>query len=131
MTSARVLIAVPDAALLDTYRRRLTADGFEVETARDGLECVRRLRTFTPEVLVLSTALPWGGGDGVLAVMQEDTRLSYIPVIVLAAAHDIGGPSRIWDFPIAEYHSRPLSPQLLARRVGLRAARARRAREVV
>jgi DNA-binding response OmpR family regulator len=131
MTPARVLIAVPDAALLDAYRRQLTADGFEVETARDGLECVHRLQAFAPEVLVLSTALPWGGGDGVLAVMHEDARLSYIPVIVLSPGHDVGGPARIWDFPIAEYHSRPLSPQLLARRVGLRAARARRAREVV
>src|SRR5262245_34251241 len=79
MTPARVLIAVPDAALLDAYRRRLTADGFEVETARDGLDCVHRVRAFAPEVLVLSTALPWGGGDGVLAVMHEEARLSYIP----------------------------------------------------
>src|SRR5206468_1487658 len=43
MTPARVLIAVPDAALLDNYRRRLTADGFQVETARDGPECARRV----------------------------------------------------------------------------------------
>ena len=131
MTPARVLIAVPDAALLDTYRRRLAADGFAVETALDGLECVHRLRAIAPEVLVLSTALPWGGGDGVLAVLSEDARLAHIPVIVLSPGHDSGGPARIWDFPIAEYHSRPLAPQLLVRRVGLRAARARRAREMV
>jgi DNA-binding response OmpR family regulator len=131
MTPARVLIAVPDAALLDAYRKRLAADGFKVETARDGLECIDRLRAFMPEVLVLSTALPWGGGDGVLAVLSEDPQLPHVSVIVLSSGHDVGGPARIWDYPIAEYHSRPLSPQLLARRVGLRTARARRVREAV
>src|SRR5262245_45166134 len=131
MPSSRVLIAVPDAGLLDAYRKRLAADGFEVETARDGLECVRRLRAVAPDVLVLSTALPWGGGDGVLAVMNEDPRLQHVAVVALSSGPDVGGPSRMWDFHIAEYHSRPLSPQLLARRVGLRAARAQRAREAV
>jgi DNA-binding response OmpR family regulator len=129
MTPSRVLVAVPDDALLDAYRNRLAADGFVVESARDGLECVRRLRAVAPDVLVLSTALPWGGGDGVLAVLSEDPHLPHVSVIVLSGGHDVGGPARMWDFPIAEYHSRPLSPQLLARRVGLRAARARRARE--
>ncbi len=131
MTPSRVLIAVPDNALRQAYRERLAADGFAVETARDGLECVHRLREFGPDVLVLSTVLPWGGGDGVLAVMNEDVRHQHVPVIVLSPGHDIGGPSRLWDFPIAEYHSRPVSPKLLSRRVALRAARARRAREVV
>jgi CheY-like chemotaxis protein len=131
MTPARVLIAVPDKALLEAYRKRLAADGFEVETARDGLECVRRLRAFGPDVLVLSTALPWGGGDGVLAVMNEDVRLQHVAVIVLSNGQDGGGPARLWDFPIAEFHSGRVSPALLARRVGLRAARVLRAREVV
>jgi DNA-binding response OmpR family regulator len=130
MRPSRVLVVVPNATLANAYRESLALEGFEVATARDGLECVRRLRDFVPDVLVLATALPWGGGDGVLAVMNEDARLQHVAVIVMATGQDPGGPPRLWDFPIAEYHSHPLSPQLLARRVRLRAGRLR-AREAV
>jgi DNA-binding response OmpR family regulator len=125
MAPFRVVIAVPNPALLNAYRESLALEGFEVATARDGLECVRRLREFLPDLLVLSTALPWGGGDGVLAVMSEEPRLQHVPVIVMASGQDPGGPPRLWDFPIAEYHSHPLQSKLLARRVRLRAGRVR------
>jgi DNA-binding response OmpR family regulator len=121
----RVVISVPNPMLLNAYRESLALEGFEVATARDGLECVRRLRELLPDVLVLATTLPWGGGDGVLAVMSEDPRLQHVAVIVMSSGQDPGGPARLWDFPIAEYHSHPLLPQLLARRVRLRARRVR------
>jgi DNA-binding response OmpR family regulator len=125
MAPFRVVIAVPNPVLLNAYRESLAQEGFEVATARDGLECVGRLREFLPDVLVLSAALPWGGGDGVLAVMSEEPRLQHVPVIVMASGQDPGGPPRLWDFPIAEYHSHPLLPKLLARRIRLRAGRVR------
>ena len=39
-----------------------------------GLECVARLRERVPDVLVLEPQLPWGGGEGVLAIMGEVPR---------------------------------------------------------
>ena len=46
--------------------RALLREGFELETAVSGLECVARLREAVPDVLVLEPHMPWGGGDGVL-----------------------------------------------------------------
>jgi hypothetical protein len=37
-------------------------------------------------------------------------------VLVLSPGHDLGGSPRLWDFPIAEYHGHPVSPESLARR---------------
>ena len=68
-----LLIADRDAELCDVYRRFLTDRGYEVETSSDGLDCLRKLRQVTPAVLVLDLELLWGGGDGVLAWLREES----------------------------------------------------------
>ena len=70
----RVLMADPDESLQPVYREPLLQEGFELATAASGLECVARLRERVPDVLVLEPQLPWGGGEGVLAMMGEVPR---------------------------------------------------------
>ncbi|HYT91077.1 MAG TPA: response regulator [Gemmataceae bacterium] len=122
MTRPRVLIADPDPDRLTAYRDYLVSDGFEVATAGSALECLERLREFAPDLLVLAPFLPWGGGDGVLARVSEDPRLPRVPVIVLSSVEDLADAPRLWDFPITEFHSQPVSPPLLARRIRLHLA---------
>lgn len=64
-------MADPDESLPLTYREPLSRKGFELVTAVSGLECVARLRECVPKVLVPEPQSPWGGGDGVLAMMSE------------------------------------------------------------
>lgn len=80
-----LLLADSDEALLDVMRRGLALRGFEVETATGGVECLSKLRLGTAEVVVLNLELFWGGGDGVLAVMQNDPALARIPVVLTSA----------------------------------------------
>ncbi len=69
-----MLIAEGDAEVCDLYRRFSTQRGYQVETSLDGLDCVRRLRRATPNVLVLNLELHWGGGDGVLGWLREEPQ---------------------------------------------------------
>jgi carbon storage regulator CsrA len=114
----RVLIADPDEYLLDRYREYLEQQGFEVVTATNGLECVERLRDAAPDVLVLEPALPWGWGDGVLAMMHEESDLPLVPVVVLSYGRDRGVLYRLSPFRIDDYQTKPLTPKRLAERVG-------------
>lgn len=69
---ARILIADGDAEWLEMCERGLDDNGFAVETARNGLTCLARLkRVPEPEIVVLGIDLPWGGGDGVLALWRK------------------------------------------------------------
>ena len=63
--ASTMLIADGEADLCDFYRRFTTERGYEVDTCRDVLDRVRKLRQVTPAVLVLDLELPWCGGDGV------------------------------------------------------------------
>ena len=77
----RVLMADPDESLHPVYRVPLLQEGFEVAAASSGLECVARLRERAPDILVLEPQLPWGGGEGVLAMMGEVPQLAAVPVV--------------------------------------------------
>jgi DNA-binding NtrC family response regulator len=79
----RLLAADPDPILLQIYRAFFPTFGFEAATARDGLECVALLHEFAPDVLVLSLDLCWGGADGVLSIIREETQIRPIPVVLV------------------------------------------------
>ena len=81
-------MADPDESLQPVYREPLAQEGFDVVAARSGLECVARLRERVPDVLVLEPQLPWGGGEGVLAIMGEVPALANVPVMVLTSCRD-------------------------------------------
>jgi CheY-like chemotaxis protein len=112
--SIRVLLADPDESMHPVYREPLSREGFDVDMALSGLECIARLRERVPDVLVLEPQLPWGGGDGVLAIMGEDPGLAAVPVMVLTSCRDPHVLNRVALFPISDYHLKPLAPDRLA-----------------
>ena len=110
-------MADPDASLPRAYREPLMREGFELRTAVSGLECVARLRECVPDVLVLEPQMPWGGGNGVLAIMDESPDLAMVPVMILTSCRDPGVLQGVGRFPISDYQLKPLAPGRLAGRL--------------
>jgi len=116
--ATRVLIADPDRYLVAAYKEHLSLEGFDVATAEDGLECLRQLRDFSPDVLVLEPAISWGGGDGIVAIMHEDRDLPKARIILLLT-HGCN-PAVLYNiatFPISDYLAKPAAPRHLAQRI--------------
>jgi DNA-binding response OmpR family regulator len=81
--SLRVLLTDGDSVQLSIYRAFLVDQRIEVRTAGDGLGCLKELRRWRPDVLVLDANLLWGSGLGVLALMREDPDVPVVPVLLL------------------------------------------------
>jgi DNA-binding NtrC family response regulator len=77
-----VLIADADRDLCDLYRQFFSRHGWQVRTSGGGFECLAQLRQSLPHLLILDLRLPWGGADGLLAVMRDDPGLARVPVIL-------------------------------------------------
>jgi DNA-binding response OmpR family regulator len=112
----RVLIADPDTDLLAAYCEAFS-ESLELTTAVSGVDCFARLREQTPDVVVLEPDLPWGGGDGVLAVMHDDDALAAIPVMILTGCRDVEVLRSVAVFSISDYHVKPLPPIRLLTRI--------------
>lgn len=121
----RILIAIPDESLANSYEEFLCRDGFDVATVTNGLDCVAKLCSWTPDVLVLELDMPRGGGLGVLAMMHDGLEIPRVPVIVLTAHRDFQDLGDLLLFEMmSDLHVKPLPPERLARiiRRRLRAA---------
>jgi DNA-binding response OmpR family regulator len=112
-----LLIADGDVELCDVDRKFLASEGFDLETASDGLDCVEKLRRVPPAVLVLALELRWGGGDGVLAWLREQGADSGVSVILTYTA---GNPPHLAAFaepPVVDHLCKPFDLSALLQRV--------------
>jgi DNA-binding response OmpR family regulator len=110
-------MADPDESLQPAYRGPLFQEGFELVSAVSGLECVARMRERAPDLLVLEPQLPWGGGEGVLAVMGEVPQLATVPVMILTSCRDPRLLNAVSRFPVSDYQLKPLAADRLAVRL--------------
>lgn len=112
-----VLIAHADPTAMAAHAQHLEAAGYVALTAGDGLKCLERLREAPPDVLVLDAEIPWGGGDGVLAVCQEEPGLRAIPTIVIVARRNASLLYRLARYEIGDLLFKPVVPRKLVERV--------------
>ncbi|HVW24529.1 MAG TPA: response regulator [Polyangiaceae bacterium] len=78
-----VLIVDDDDDIRDTLKELCEDEGYEVTTAANGAEALRALAGPVPPcVVVLDLIMPVVSGNEVFAAMQQDPRLSGVPVIV-------------------------------------------------
>lgn len=122
----RLLIADRDAELCEVFRLFLTERGYEVETATDGLDCLAKLRQVTPAVLVLDLELHWGGGDGVLAWLRDESPAPKIAVLLTATAAAAPDMAEFNELPVVDYLLKPFALTALLGSVRSAVAKGRR-----
>jgi CheY-like chemotaxis protein len=79
----------PDAA--EFVKTMLEAQDYEVCTAGDGVEGLRKARREKPDLVILDIQMPGKDGFSTFAEMREDPDLSGIPVIVLTGVGERTG----------------------------------------
>jgi two-component system OmpR family response regulator len=79
----RVLVVDDEATLADLMSMALRYEGWQVQTASDGLSAVRLAREFSPDAVVLDVMLPDIDGLEVLRRLRADAR--DVPVLFLTA----------------------------------------------
>lgn len=112
-----VLLAVRPTIHRFNYESLLVHNGFEVVTASDGIACLDALRSRAPDVLVIESDLPWGGGDGVLGVINDQWPLSNFAVVALISDVSWSATYSIAQYRIDDFAVQPVSPQQLLRRI--------------
>ena len=104
-----VLIAASDAATRIHLADGVSHGGYQVETAHDGVECVRKLRFFRPEVLILDLELLWGGYDGVLAFLREEYVGHDVPTVILVGRMPEHRVAAMVSPPVVRYVRKPIT----------------------
>src|SRR5512134_2036776 len=80
------ILVVEDVPLgLAMLRMRLEAEGFEVITARDGVEALDQARDGRPDLMLLDLMLPRLSGERLCQDLRADPRTQALAIVVLSA----------------------------------------------
>ena len=79
-----IVFVEDNPVVLMAYKNRLQREGYHVEPAQDGVEAMKILTQFVPDVLVLDLMLPRLNGVELLRFICADPRYKTVPVIVLS-----------------------------------------------
>lgn len=107
----RLLIIDDSVELVALLKAKLTAAGFEVRCALDGMYGVREALNFSPDLIVLDICFPAGGGLPVLERLKSNLRTKSIPILVLTGLEDEEVEKQAFELGAAGYAIKPIKPE--------------------
>ena len=83
---AETILAVDDDIdILELIQMSLTAEGFDVITANDGMSGLEKAKAYSPDLILLDLMMPVMDGFEVIGKLRVDEQTRAIPVIMLTA----------------------------------------------
>ena len=113
----KILVVDDEPDALELIKFNLKAAGYDVVTAADGDEALKKARALLPALIVLDVMLPEVDGLEVCKILRRDARVSATPIIMLTAkAAEI---DRVLGLELGadDYVTKPFSPRELVLRV--------------
>lgn len=103
----KILIVDDDPELRQALKLRLRANHYDTVHAVDGYSAIAQALKEHPDLIILDLGLPAGDGFIVLERLQDDDKLSAIPVVVLTARDPQGNEQRAMQAGAAAYFQKP------------------------
>ncbi|MCH7580284.1 MAG: response regulator transcription factor [Chloroflexi bacterium] len=112
--ASTVLVVDDEKNIVQLARLYLNKEGYEVESAYDGLEALKMAKSVRPDLIILDLMMPEMDG---LEVCRELRKTSNVPIIMLTAKGD--DIDRIVGLEIGadDYMTKPFNPRELVARV--------------
>lgn len=113
----RVLVIDDDPVILELLRINFEIEGFEVISACDGQEGLRRAGVDHPDVILSDIMMPRLDGLQLLALLRGDPATAEVPVVLLSAKAQLAEVDRGMALGADDYVTKPFDPLELLDRV--------------
>jgi two-component system alkaline phosphatase synthesis response regulator PhoP len=114
MAGERILVVDDEVNIIDLVRLYLERDGFLVEAAEDGAQALEKIRSLSPDLVILDIMLPEIDGFEVCRRVRND---SDVPIIMLTARDEDIDKIVGLELGADDYLTKPFNPRELAARV--------------
>jgi DNA-binding response OmpR family regulator len=120
----KILVVDDDPDILDAVALILESQGYEVVTARDGIEGLANLKAEQPDLMILDLMMPRMDGFAVCKELQDPRWSKYrnIPILILTSVREEASRRRYeletgLALDVDDYVEKPMSPDVLLKRV--------------
>ena len=122
--ASKILVVDDDPDILDAVALSLESQGYEVVTARDGIEGLANLKAEQPDLMILDLMMPKMDGFAVCKELQDPRWSKYkdIPILILTSVREEASRRRYeletgLALDVDDYVEKPMSPDVLLKRV--------------
>jgi len=118
MISKRKILVVDDEKeLVKLITFNLSIAGYNVLSAKNGIEALEISEQENPDLIILDIMLPRIDGWEVCRRLRQNPHTTNIPIIMLSALSEVNDKLRGFDLGIDDYVTKPFSPRELVVRV--------------
>ena len=121
----KILVVDDDPDILDALSLILEVQGYQVVTARDGVEGLANLKAEMPDMMILDLLMPKMDGFAVCKELQDPrwSKFKNMPILILSSVREEASRRRYeletgLELNVADYVEKPISPDILLDRVG-------------
>ena len=121
----KILLVDDDPDILDALGMILEARGYQVVTARDGVEGLANIKAENPDLLILDLLMPKMDGFAVCKELQDPrwSKFKNMPILILTSVREEASRRRYeletgLELNVDDYVEKPVSPDVLLARVG-------------
>src|ERR1700742_1023466 len=113
----KILVVDDEPDAIELIKFNLKAAGYEVVTAADGDEALKKARSLLPDLIVLDLMLPEVDGLEVCKILRRDPATAQIPILMLTAR--AAEMDRVLGLELGadDYVTKPFSPRELVIRL--------------
>lgn len=112
-----ILLADDEADILEILSYNLVKEGYEVHTAKNGVEALDKAMLLKPDLIVLDIMMPHKTGIEVCQTLRKSQGFEDTVILMLTAVSDEGTQIRGLDGGADDYVTKPVSPKVLVSRV--------------
>jgi len=120
----KILVIDDDPDILDALAMILETQGYQVSTARDGIDGLANLKAETPDLMILDLLMPKMDGFAVCKELQDPrwSKFKNMPILILTSVREDVSRRRYeletgLELNVDDYVEKPISPDILLQRV--------------
>ena len=117
MRNKKILLVDDEQDVLDFLVDIFENKGFITETARDGIQAIKKIKNFTPDIYILDMKMPNLEGDALCSYLRTVPEYKTTPIIFLSAQNTEDAEMRAFNAGANDFIAKPIRPQSLLARV--------------
>ena len=113
----KILIVDDEPDILEFLKYNLEQNGYLVETALNGKECLKKIENFNPLVVVMDIMMPQMNGVQACEKIKSNPKFKDVVVLFLSARNEEFTQVACYDAGADDFISKPIQPKIFIRKI--------------
>ena len=116
-TTTKILVVDDDPDIIEILTYNLSNEGYNVKSASNGIEALKKAKKFIPDIILLDVMMPEMDGIEACSNLREIESLSKSRIIFLSARSEDFTLIAAFDAGADDYINKPVKPKILLKKI--------------